>query len=243
MYFGDYFLISFFICKYFLPFWGLFLTNWESRTDIYAPPCVKEIASGTTCCITQGAQLHALDMWGVRGRSKREGISVHIQLMHCLVQQKLTQHCKMILSNKRNFHHLFRWEILWGSMCINLLQSCPTNSLWPYGLQLTKVLCPWDSPGKNTGVGYHALLQGIVPTQEMNLCLLHLLHWQVGSLLLLPPGKPLCRKITRESYLLFAFHFNSELELRYLSKPRMPGGHGTQEKLASPMSVWWVLFE
>ena len=190
MYFGDYFLISFFICKYFLPFWGLFLTNWESRTDIYAPPCVKEIASGTTCCITQGAQLHAPDMWGVRGRSKREGISVHIQLMHCLVQQKLTQHCKMILSNKRNFHHLFRWEILWGRMCINLLQSCPTNSLWPYGLQLTKVLSPWDSPGKNTGVGYHALLQGIVPTQEMSPHQLHLLHLQTGCLPLAPPGKP-----------------------------------------------------
>ena len=139
MYFGDYFLISFFICKYFLPFWGLFLTNWESRTDIYAPPCVKQIASGTTCCIIQGAQLHALDMLGVRGRSKREGISVCIQLMHCLVQQKLTQHCKVILSNKRNFHHLFRREILWGSMCINLLQSCPT-------------LCDpmdWSSPGSS----------------------------------------------------------------------------------------------
>ena len=25
--------------------------------------------------------------------------------------------------------------------------------------------CPWDSPGKNTGVGYHDLLQGIFPTQ------------------------------------------------------------------------------
>ena len=27
-----------------------------------------------------------------------------------------------------------------------------------------KLLCPWDSPGKNTGVGCHALLQGIFPT-------------------------------------------------------------------------------
>ena len=26
------------------------------------------------------------------------------------------------------------------------------------------LLCPWDSPGKNTGVGCHALLQGIFPT-------------------------------------------------------------------------------
>jgi len=34
------------------------------------------------------------------------------------------------------------------------------------------VLCPWDSPGKNTGAGCHFLLQGIFPTQELNLDLL-----------------------------------------------------------------------
>ena len=48
--------------------------------------------------------------------------------------------------------------------------------------------CPWDSPGKNTGVGCHAL-QGIVLTQGSNLHLLSFLHWQAGSLSLAPPGK------------------------------------------------------
>ena len=38
---------------------------------------------------------------------------------------------------------------------------------------------PGDSPGKNTGVGCHLLLQGIFPTQGLNP---HLLHWQVDSL-------------------------------------------------------------
>ena len=47
-----------------------------------------------------------------------------------------------------------------------------------------------DSPGKNTGVGCHTLLQGIFPTQELNLRLLHLLHLHVGSLTVVPPGKP-----------------------------------------------------
>ena len=28
--------------------------------------------------------------------------------------------------------------------------------------------CPWDSPGKNTGVVSHSLLQGIFPTQGLN---------------------------------------------------------------------------
>ena len=39
-------------------------------------------------------------------------------------------------------------------------------------------------------MAYHALLQGIVLTQGLNSHLLHLLHWQVGSLPLQPPGKP-----------------------------------------------------
>ena len=45
----------------------------------------------------------------------------------------------------------------------------------------TRLLYPWDSPGKNTGVGCHVLLQGIFPTQGLNLCLLCLLHWQAAE--------------------------------------------------------------
>ena len=42
-----------------------------------------------------------------------------------------------------------------------------------------QIPCPWDFLGKNTGVGCHFLLQGIFPTQRLNL---HLLQWQVDSL-------------------------------------------------------------
>ena len=56
------------------------------------------------------------------------------------------------------------------------LCSVVSDSLWPFGLQSTRPLCPWDSPGKNTGVGCHALLQRIFPTQGLNWCLLCLLH-------------------------------------------------------------------
>ena len=45
------------------------------------------------------------------------------------------------------------------------------------GLQPSRPLCPWDSPGRNAGVGCHALLQGIFPTQGAN------------------PGLPHCRRI------------------------------------------------
>ena len=44
-----------------------------------------------------------------------------------------------------------------------LLKMLP-DSLQPYGLQPTRLLCPWDSPGKNSGVGSHTLLQGIKST-------------------------------------------------------------------------------
>ena len=54
----------------------------------------------------------------------------------------------------------------------------------------TRFLRPWDFPGKNTGVGCHLLLQGIFPTKGSKPCLLHLLHWQVGSLPVEQPGKP-----------------------------------------------------
>ena len=43
--------------------------------------------------------------------------------------------------------------------------------------------------GKNTGVGCHALLQGIFPSQRLNPHLLYLLHWYVGSLPPVPPRK------------------------------------------------------
>ena len=49
-----------------------------------------------------------------------------------------------------------------------------------------RLLYPWDSPSKNTGVGWRALLQGIFPTQGSNP---GLLHWQAGSALLSHLGK------------------------------------------------------
>ena len=66
-----------------------------------------------------------------------------------------------------------------------------SNSLWPHGLySLPGSSVHGDSPGKNTRVGCHALLQGIFLTQGFNPCLLCILYWQEGSLPLTAPGKP-----------------------------------------------------
>ena len=57
-------------------------------------------------------------------------------------------------------------------------------------------------------MGPDALLQGIFPTQGLNLRLLHLLHWQVGSLQLATPGKPkqlhICIQM-KPSYIVLKF--------------------------------------
>ena len=57
-------------------------------------------------------------------------------------------------------------------MLVKSLQSSLT--VQPHGLQSARLCCPWDSPGKNTGIGCHALLQEIFSTQGSNprlLCL------------------------------------------------------------------------
>ena len=50
--------------------------------------------------------------------------------------------------------------------------SVVSDSLRPHGLQPTRLLCPWNSLGKKTGVGSHSLLQGTFPVQGLNLGLI-----------------------------------------------------------------------
>ena len=65
--------------------------------------------------------------------------------------------------------------------------SVVSDSLRPHGMQPARLLCPWDFPGNNTGVGCHFLLPGIFLTQRSNL---NFLYWQAGSLLLGHKGRP-----------------------------------------------------
>ena len=46
---------------------------------------------------------------------------------------------------------------------VSVSHSIMPSSLWPYGLQPTRLLCPWNSPGKNTGVGLPCPLPGDLP--------------------------------------------------------------------------------
>ena len=51
--------------------------------------------------------------------------------------------------------------------------SVMSNFLWLHGLKPVRLLCPWDFPGKNVGVGCHFLFQGVFLTQGSNLGLPH----------------------------------------------------------------------
>ena len=82
-----------------------------------------------------------------------------------------------------------RWRKCWP--IIARVQACVLSHCCCVWLFVDcRLLCPWDFPGKNTGVGCHALLQEMFLTQGLNPHLLHLLRWQAGYLPLTPPGKP-----------------------------------------------------
>ena len=60
----------------------------------------------------------------------------------------------------------------WAS-CVCISCSVVSDSLWPQGLQPARLLCPWDSPGKITGMCCPSLLQRIFQTQGSNPGILH----------------------------------------------------------------------
>jgi len=102
-------------------------------------------------------------------------------------------------------------------------QSCLT--LMTAGLYPARLLCPWNSPGKSTGVSCHFLLQEIFLTQGLNPSLLHLLYWKVGSLPAEPLRKPLLLLIY-QYYTLWIYYNILILYVVYsLESVRYHGGH------------------
>ena len=82
---------------------------------------------------------------------------------------------------------------IWAAGSCGCLYSVVSDSFATLWTVAHQVLCPWGFPGKDIRVGCHLLLQGIFPTQGLNLCLLHLLHflhWQADCFTTVSPGKP-----------------------------------------------------
>ena len=79
---------------------------------------------------------------------------------------------------KPNAKCCFEEQIKWRFSYCCLVAKLYPNALQPHGLQPGRLLCPWDFPSKNMGVGCCFLLQKIFPTQGSNP---HLLQGQADS--------------------------------------------------------------
>ena len=116
-------------------------------------------------------------------------------IIYLQIQWRCTQG---VSAAKKTIHWLSSGDNWWrdgtlkGKLCV-FCCSVMSVSLQAYGLLPASLLCPWNFPGKNTGVDCHFLLQGTFPNQQSNLSLLHLLHWQADSLPLHYLGSPKTR--------------------------------------------------
>ena len=98
------------------------------------------------------------------------------------VYSTLIQKFKLTKTLPTLLHGIQRWCYLKSSfaffkkiksayLCACMLNaSVRSQSLSPHGLVPARLLCPWTSPGENTGVGCHALLQGIFPSLIIYKC-------------------------------------------------------------------------
>ena len=93
--------------------------------------------------------------------------------------------------------------------CCRLVAKSCLTLLWPHGLQLSRLLCSWEFPGKNTGLDCHFLLQGSSWPRDRT----HVFCITGGFFTTEPPGK--CKKPV---YLqvLFLSHYHSLL-VSYIS--------------------------
>ena len=76
--------------------------------------------------------------------------------------------CNLVILVCQNRKLLTKTEVIVSlvnccCVCVCVSHQVVSHSLQPHGLQPARLLCPWNSPGKNTGVGSHSLLQGIFP--------------------------------------------------------------------------------
>ena len=84
---------------------------------------------------------------GQKKRKKTPALNMSTNLPESLLESILAERCM-------NHQEGPCCAVLW------VLNSVVSRSLWPHGWQPSRHLCPWDFPGQNTEVGFHALLQG-----------------------------------------------------------------------------------
>ena len=151
------------------------LTEKRSHRDRKSPITLKQVTAvvprclfpsrcmvillGKGCC--HRAQVYT-DTWRPRRPPKRSMFSLLFEDFFLFVFSLQT----LLFYNEPSCDFVRWWQLVVQLLsCIRLLQ--------PHGVGPARLLCPWDFPSKNTGVGCHFLLQGIFPIRELNLGLLH----------------------------------------------------------------------
>ena len=95
--------------------------------------------------------------WGGSGKDQEFGISrCKLPYIRWINNKTLLQSTRNYIQNPMINHNGKEYEKI---CCCCQVASVVSDSARPHGLQPTRLLCPWDSPGKNTGVGCHFLLQ------------------------------------------------------------------------------------
>ena len=93
-----------------------------------------------------------------------------LQITHGEGIPKTETECSKLVNFNFNKQKNLLMRLILGkhNMCMYYVASIMSDSLKPYGLYPTKLLCPWDSPGRNTEVGCHALQKEIFLTKGLN---------------------------------------------------------------------------
>ena len=138
----------------------------------------------SSICLAMAPTFQSPQLWG---------------LDHCLTQEcPASENMDLLLLTEVSFIFLFCLvkTCLWGKArlrhCARVhacsVISVVSNSSQPYGLWPARLLCPWDSPGKNIGVGCHAFLQGVFLTYRSLQTIVMLIHqMQKESICILHP--------------------------------------------------------
>ena len=130
---------------------------------------------GLPQCMAQSGGLLRLQTYLLQGfflfwvPSKPAGFCIIQSVTQRSISQAPPKKKKMCLKPKEAYQAL----CFYLSESESVSHSVVSNSLRPHGLQPTRFLCPWNSAGKNTGVGCHSLHQGIFPSRGSNPGLLH----------------------------------------------------------------------
>ena len=99
------------------------------------------------------------------GKNKKQKTLIHC-FFNCLFLRDFSEWFLMI-------NQMTLLAAAYCPLCVHVSCSVVSDSLRPLGLEPTRLLYLWYSPGKNTGVDCHFLLQRILPTHGSNPGLLH----------------------------------------------------------------------